>query len=91
MLVGHKTFYVKGGKLAYLGTPDVMIVKSDIDDIFIHYNRFIAEVLKEDEKLFSYIIFYDDGTYSNGFLNSKDLESIVILTETEIMIRDIIQ
>jgi len=39
----------------------------------------------------SYIIFYDDGCYTCGFLKPNQIEMIQILTEDEIMIKDIIE
>jgi len=94
MLVGHKTFYVKGGKLArcsgYFG--DGWFIKSPfLEDVFKHYNHWIEVVLNGDEEMMSYIIFYDDGYYTNGFLTLNQIKMMQILTEDDLMIKDIIE
>jgi hypothetical protein len=92
MLIGHKTFYVKGGKFAYFKGDNCPLYKTNyLYQVFKQYNDWMKEVLNEETELMSYIIFYDDGSFTNGFLTPKMLDTLRIYTEDELIIKDIIE
>ena len=91
MLIGHKTFYVKGGKEAFIGKYNVIIMKEDIQDTLSFFKYRTKYVLLETDELISYIIFFEDGKVGSGFLSKEELSSLQILTEEDLVIRDIIE
>jgi hypothetical protein len=92
MLIGHKTFYVKGGKLAYCGNDISAYTKVEsLNAVFHQYNYWMPTILSSETEYMSYIIFYDDGSFTNGFLPPNVLDKLQVYTEDELIIKDIIQ
>jgi len=91
MLVGHKTFYVKDGKEAYVGPAKFKIIKENTQETLKFYANRMKHILSQTEEFISYIIFFEDGKVGSGFLSEEMLDSLQILTEDEIMIKDIIE
>lgn len=82
--------YVKGAKRAYFSDENLDIVKSDFSDTFQFINKIIEQRHIDCSEVL-YFIFYDDGFCSAGIVPLERLDKINILTEDDLIIKDIIE